>query len=67
MADTCISGEMDVIAGYRDDADVCVQMKKGVWFCLPHPMIWASGTEYYGDHDEAGHALFDAYKVLHDL
>ncbi len=65
VADTCISGEIGCDSGrIADDADVCVQMKKCVWFCLPAPHDLGIRDEYYGDHDEAGHALYDTYKVL---
>jgi hypothetical protein len=65
VADSCITAEIGCDSGrLADDAEVCVRMKKGVWFCLPAPNDLGIRDEYYGDSDEAGQALYGAYKVL---
>lgn len=47
-----------------DDAEMCVRMKKDLWFCMPAPCDLGIRDDYYGDSDEAGQALYSAYKVL---
>lgn len=65
VADSRIIEEIGCDSGrIADDADECVQMKKDVWFCLPAPHNLGILDEYYGDSDEAGQALYGAYKVL---